>query len=73
MSLKNGKLSEALRANVAAERPFPGVNSKVLLEFAEYSKLSEQISQLKRPQSPPAKLDSDKFGDEAARPNRWLD
>ncbi len=25
------------------------------------------------PQSPPAKLDSDKFGDEAARPNRWLD
>ncbi len=21
----------------------------------------------------PAKLDSDKFGDEAARPNRWLD
>ncbi len=23
--------------------------------------------------SPPAKLDPDKFGDEAARPNRWLD
>ncbi len=25
------------------------------------------------PHSPLAKLDSDKFGDEAARPNRWLD
>ncbi|MCP3662553.1 MAG: hypothetical protein GY696_08680 [Gammaproteobacteria bacterium] len=23
--------------------------------------------------SPPSQLDSDKFGDEAARPNRWLD